>query len=402
MTWTRGYISGSFRGVAFKTERSSQMGGRRLVEHVFPERDNAYFEDLGKVNHRFTLNLYVIGDDYYKQRNDLISALDESDTGILIHPYRGTLLVKVDSWDVVEDVSEGRMARFTATFVLDTEIFLTIVGPNPIDKLQQAKANYFDRATAALQKVYSVVSRPTAILQDVVNMGNQALNVVETAKKITRVYEEYQAKIDSIKGQMLELVQDIELLARDFIGAIDFGTDPFDPLVSAVSGDDLGKSQFAELKQIVDLQTQTLTAFPAIADSEDYYPGTEIQTFVARAAMGSRAGLVGAMTIRSVTEANSILADLGAELSTIEDDPLVDDDLYAATRDLRTAVADVLSYRRLSLDQLVTEDLVEFEPSLVMAWRRYKAVDREEDVIGYNQVFHPGFVPAGQILVPRD
>lgn len=402
MGWTRGYISGSFRGVPFRTDRSSHLGGRRLVEHVFPERDDAYFEDLGRVNHRFNLNLYVIGDDYFKERNDLISALDEPGSGILIHPYRGNLLVKVDSWDVTEETMEGRMARINATFVLDKEIFLTIVGPNPIDKLQQAKANYFDRALTALAKVYSIVSRPTAILQDAVNIGNQALNVVEASKKITGVYREYQDRIDALRGQMLELAQDIEVLGRDFIGAIDFGTDPFDPLVAAVSGGDTAKDQYSELRQIVDLQTQVLTSFPSLADGEAYYPGTEIQKFVARVAVGSRAGLVGAMTINSTADADEILSEVGSQVEAIEEDPNVDDELFAASRDMRAAVSDVLRDRRLTLDQLVSEDLVEFEPSLVTAWRKYKAVDRESDVVAYNQVLHPGFVKAGKIQVPRD
>jgi hypothetical protein len=198
------------------------------------------------------------------------------------------------------------------------------------------------------------------------------------------------------------LVQDIGILADSFIGAIDFGTDPFDPLVSAVSGNDIGKDQFAELKQIVDIQTETLTAFPPLAASEDNYPGIEIQKFVARTAMGSRAGLVGAMTIRSTDDADSILADLGREFETIEFDPVVDDDLFAATRDLRSAVSEVLRYRLLTLDTLVSEDLAEFEPSLVTAWRRYHSLERESDVIYYNTVFHPGFVPSGSIKVPRD
>jgi prophage DNA circulation protein len=401
MGWETGYLPGSFRGVPFRTASVRSSGGRRLVEHIFPERDDSVFEDLGRRNASFSFSAYVIGDDYFEQRQKLVKALDTPGPGKLIHPYWGDVLVQVDTWNCIEDTNEGRVARFDLTMHKAGEAKLTLVGPSAIDKLKDTKKNFLDAALETLVEVYDVVSRPTAVLQDAINIGNKVLNVVDQAKKITGVYEEYQAKLSALKGQFVELALLSRAMGEDLIDLISFGTDAASPVTAAIAIGDQAKTQYDELKAITDVQDSSLSQFPSLA-SELGYPGMEIQKFVSRVALGNKAGLVGEMTLSNNAQALGILREIGGLVQRIEGEEGVTDGLYETARELRYNVAEVIRERLLTLDSLVSIELPEFEPSLVLAWQQFGDISREKEIVELNRVLNPGFVPGNKpILVPK-
>ncbi len=82
----------SFRGVPFYTQDSSGRGGRRLVIHQFPLRDDAYTEDLGRLPRVFRLTCYVVGFNYQAQRDALLSAVeDQPGPATLVHYTMGEI-----------------------------------------------------------------------------------------------------------------------------------------------------------------------------------------------------------------------------------------------------------------------------------------------------------------------
>lgn len=88
---------GSFRGVPFLIEEEQGLdGGRRIVSHEYPLRDEGLTEDMGKRLRRYQVSCLVIGDDHIEQAEKLIDALEASGAGTLKHPYFGTLEVRVD------------------------------------------------------------------------------------------------------------------------------------------------------------------------------------------------------------------------------------------------------------------------------------------------------------------
>jgi len=399
MSWTRGYLQGSYKGVSFYTQRASMSGGRRLVEHIFPERDDSVFEDLGRANHSFSFSCYVLGDNYFADREDFISALDSPDPGLLVHPYRGNFLVVVRDWSCVEDLSEGRVARFDVVFEQYKELLITVVKSSALDGLRDAKSSFLGAVSEALVKVYSVVTRPAQILQDVINTGNQILDIAAQAKKITGAYDEFRSRVDALRGQMQELMLTAQAIGDDLKDIIDFGTDPYDVAVSGITVGDAAKSQYSELRQVTDIQDQTLTQYPTLASGEDSYPGMELQKFASRIALGSKAGLVGTMALDNTDQAVEVADEIGRLVQTIEYQVGVDDALFLAARDLRYAVMEVLRYRKLSLDNVQEMELVEFEPALVLSYTQYGDIGRDDEIAGLNRVLHPGFVPSGTLRV---
>ena len=118
MAWRDNLVQASFRGVEFQVdETEAPIAGRRLAVHEYPGRDEPFVEDLGRRTKRWTIEAFVIGDDYADARDRLIEACDTMGPGELVHPYLGALQVACESCELTERTREGRMARFALAFV---------------------------------------------------------------------------------------------------------------------------------------------------------------------------------------------------------------------------------------------------------------------------------------------
>lgn len=91
--WTKTLWSASYRGQAFYFESDEETGGRGIVEHNFPNRDDPYIEDLGENPRYFRGTAYVHGDDADAQANRLIDSLLQRGPARLVIPIRGPVLV---------------------------------------------------------------------------------------------------------------------------------------------------------------------------------------------------------------------------------------------------------------------------------------------------------------------
>lgn len=109
---------GSFRGVPFLIEDEQGLdGGRRVVSHEYPLRDEGLTEDMGKRLRRYQVSCLVIGDDHLAQAEKLIDALEASGAGTLKHPYFGTIEVRVDDYRAKNSTSHQRVTRFDINFL---------------------------------------------------------------------------------------------------------------------------------------------------------------------------------------------------------------------------------------------------------------------------------------------
>ena len=117
MSWRDQYQPGSFRGAGFRTEYQERTGGRRVVSHEFPGRDDPVTEDLGRSQRSFSIDCWVAGHDYRADRDALIDALEAFGPGLLVHPFYGSMNVNVLTYRQTEDTDEGGMCRFTIEFV---------------------------------------------------------------------------------------------------------------------------------------------------------------------------------------------------------------------------------------------------------------------------------------------
>jgi prophage DNA circulation protein len=119
-TWRDRLVPASFRGAEFKVEQGARAGGRRTVLHEFPKKDTPYAEDMGRRGKRFIVAAYIIGfglDDYTQARDELIAAMEQEGSGLLIHPTLGEFIVNPGDYSCNESRERGNMAEFELSFV---------------------------------------------------------------------------------------------------------------------------------------------------------------------------------------------------------------------------------------------------------------------------------------------
>lgn len=400
-SWRDGYVTASFRGIKFFINRSNSTGGRKLVKHEFPEKDDTYNEDLGRKNKEFNLSAYLIGDEYYNKRNDLEDALDKKGPGVLIHPYRGELNVVVDDFSIGEETEEGRMCRFDIQFVLDGEVVLTVLGPGPYDLLNDAIADFQAAALSHIGDVYDIVNAPNEILNDIASVVNVGLSIVEASMTLLNTDDTFMATLENLQNNIETLVLSPTQLFSEMQELISYGTDTTNVLNDVYTQEDAGAELFANMKSITDFQDTNYSQFPTVADI-DGAPAKEAAKFMSRTSLGARAGLVSSMTIDNANEADDIMSELDAVIVSIEEDELISDDLYAAARDLRVALKGIIEERKLNLSELTDYETTEFKPGITLSYDLYKDVTRDEEIAELNGILHPGFIPAGVLTVEEE
>ena len=62
----------SFKKQPFFVTSHSFSTGRRIVLHEFPYHDKPYIEDLGRKSRTFNIEGFILGDNYFKDRNNFV------------------------------------------------------------------------------------------------------------------------------------------------------------------------------------------------------------------------------------------------------------------------------------------------------------------------------------------
>lgn len=115
--WKAGLRNASFRGVRFETRDRDLESGRRIALHEYPKRDTPFPEDMGKATRRFSVDAYVIGDDYMSRRNQLVKACEREGAGSYVDHWGVSQRVVCESIRLIETNQEGRMCRFRLDFI---------------------------------------------------------------------------------------------------------------------------------------------------------------------------------------------------------------------------------------------------------------------------------------------
>jgi prophage DNA circulation protein len=115
--WRDRFQRASFRGVDFETERRDLSGGRRIVQHVYPKRDEPNPEDMGRSPHGIEVDAYIFGPGSIETRERLIAALEQEGTGEYVDAWGKSHEVLVGTWSCREREGQGGYADFRISFL---------------------------------------------------------------------------------------------------------------------------------------------------------------------------------------------------------------------------------------------------------------------------------------------
>ncbi|MHC1700281.1 MAG: DNA circularization protein [Humidesulfovibrio sp.] len=377
---------GSFRGAPFVTESHDHTLGRRSVRHEYPKRDVPYAEDMGRLARGFAMELFVIGDDYMAQRDRLREALEKNGPGELVHPYLGTQTVQVDGEvHLRETLREGRMARFSVTFV---EAGLEIAPDTKQDTAWGVGKNA-DAVTEAAKEGFA-----------------EKFKITGPARLLTGA----KAGIDKVLGGLKDVV-------GAPLGELKFSQDILASLWGTPSGlagwlvDQLGSlgsltpvtsASLASglAMQTLPMATTTASTTPSVTQTtvqaQNQVNLAAVDNLVQQTAVAEAARASAQATYSSADEALAVRETLCEALEVVSS--RASDPVYVRLADLRAAVVLDLGTRAAQLPRLANYQLPATMPALVVAHRIHGDATREADIVARNRVRHPGAVPGGTTL----
>lgn len=391
MAWRDEMQKASFRGVTFHVTDSTGDIGRRNVIHQYPQRDTAYGEDLGKKAREFTLNAFVLGDDYMAARDAFEAAIEAPGPGELVHPWRGRMMVTVTRCSPSETIEQLGKITWSVTFTVVDENLQPNIRPDTFAVVDSAADNAIAASVEDFAGEFSVEALPEFVeagaLLGINEVLNQALSIGRSMLPDMSVLPAFNRNVSGILGKISQLLRLPTDLANELSGQISgirgLGTGPL--------------SAFNALAKLFDFgsdQTPVNASTPSRTQQEANRQA--VNNLTRRTAVIEAARSSASIPFESLQQA---IATRDTVVDALENEALTaPDDVFTAMTDLRVAVIRDISVRGANLAKLVPYTPKATLPALVLAHRIHGDANRDQELIARNKIVHPGFVTGGRAL----
>jgi prophage DNA circulation protein len=376
VTWRDQLQRASFRGAPFHVRTADTEEGRRGVLFEYPQRDEPFVEDMGLKAGEFTLNAFVLGDDYAKARDALRDALKKPGPGELVHPTLGRLNVALTApFRFTEDlVDEGRVARFTLRFT----------------------------QTGDFGNVFSVDGLPEWVSTDAVAVLGEAMAALDAARAglapDLSVLGDFASELTGVTSSLSGLVRTPLTLASRIAGLMAGLSGSLSRPADSVGA--LGRLYgYSSSRPPVPTTTPSRRAQAANRAAVD--------SLLRRTAVIESARAAARLDFGSASTADPArrmsyqqAATLRERIADALDDEAADAPVpvFSTLMDLRTAMVRDITARCADLPRLATISMPATLPALVVAYRALGDARRETDLVARNPIRHPGFVTGGMSL----
>ena len=390
LTWKDRLIPASYGGVRFLVTRHGLEGGRRGSVEEFPQRDEPYVEDVGRRARRYRIQAIVLGDDYFDRRDKLVAICETRGAGtfqvgrILDHPYLGRIRALCLSFTMEESVAEGRMARFSL------ELVESGTAPSPVQASEpkeeaQAAATAVSNQTEAVAAGELVTSGPQSVRDAIANelrtLGNR-INALDVFSGPAREVALLAADVDRLLTEATALAKAPADAASAVRVAIDriagavartqdavFAYEALFPVNPASLGGSGASGQAADRNAI--LVTDQIRE-TAVANLGAALAGNEWES--RDAALAGRG---------SLTEKIEVVLETA------------DPELQVLLSRMLSLAGTTIPPSDQRLPRLITLELRQATPSLLLAYQLYDDADRDQELADRAPAPRPGFVPGG-------
>lgn len=383
--WIEKLQPASFRGVEFFVDSVQNEFGRRIVTHEFPKRDNATNQDLGRKARKFSFSAYIVGDDYFSHRNQLIKALEEPGPGKLVHPYLGIFQVVALEPKSTETITEGRVCRFDLEFVEDKVDTLTVQVLNTKNDNYTKRQNFRDMVNTEFASSFNLVDKALSDVNKVVSAIDDFIYLLLQTKQVVSSVSAFKGILNNIRGKIIEIIYDSEALADELSSAVLFGTDVKDTTFSLTPVD--ARLQFSEMQNTID--SLKLNLAELTTDNSDY----EIYNFSLKCCLVAMSGLVSIMEYDSRQDGEEVRNTLFKLLDEVLFEGGISDDLFSAINDMKASINIDLDRRLDSLGDLFEYPITDQSMnSLAITYSIYGNLDKEQEILSRNKIANPFFI----------
>lgn len=392
-SWKDNLVPASFRGVSFFYVDTEREGGRRNAAHEFPLREQGYVEDLGRRQTIYRLTGYVLGDDYFTDRDALEAALQTPGAGTLIHPYKGPLQVNVQRYRLRETKDDGRLASFEMEFIEAGSQPSPTSASDTSSAAQNAGSASNSQLASSFQKFLMLPGRIFDTAQNLIsNFENAVTGLVGVSP----------ADLSGFVSNLQDLIATPSALASQITGF--FGA-YVDVIVNTVGTFDdtlssRGPSPVADPSYgLADLASWGSDLPPVpIGTPQQQQIATNQAAMIALvrgSAVSSLVALYAQTQFASVADAETAREQVTGLIDGMIDeaDADGDDDAFKSYMTLYQAVATDLTLRGKQLPDVVDYDLNANLPALTLAERFYADASRDGELVARNAARHPLFMP---------
>jgi hypothetical protein len=429
MAWRDRLMPASFRGVPFGVREESGTFGRRVETHEYPGRDQPYTEDLGRTSRRYTLQAYLVGDDYFDQRDALITAVDTPGPGTLVHPFYGEMVICIDGEVRISHSGDaGRMCSIEFSFVEAGELAFPTSGLATEQKLISSSSELDDAIGGAFGD-FSLSGLPDFVQNGV---------IADAAEMLGKVADGFKIVDDSISDAARLLQGDLSVILLPPSDGMDFvnqlqkmwragsrvvgdATNLRNMLTTieslafdrSLSPHGVWPSASRTTQQRETQRNYVSQAIRASALSESIFLVTELPKPPLRLAQSKKADptpVVPHPALNPSTaepsqqllnwdDLDSIRTRLNS-LTARELQRTVNDELFDSLLQIRADFNADIRGRLAQIDRTILRTPQETLPAVVLAADWYDSAQRASDITGRNFISHPGFVPVKPLRVP--
>lgn len=405
----------SYEGIQFDVDSATLSFGRRTVTHEFPQRDAPYVEDLGKATRQFSIQGFIVGDDFIDRSKRLIDKIESqvgtdrrANHGKLVHPWLGSLEVTpIDNPSITYDKAK-RICTFTLTFLEagnESTKKTTSWANQLLSKADALYAKIFgdwtpDKIAGIVDDVTSQINSCAAVLSScqfaqMFNLGNDILEMGHDIA--TSLYNKKEQARSSLLGalglsQYAQSTTDWKLASIKCTDAI---TLPVLKPVNVASSTGTSKklSDKERINEAVDeikknfrlvLIANAMGAISMIGEDNDVDTDSNSKKTLSDEQI---------LKIR-----NNLLDAIDAEMLIQGTD---DNQDYLDLVDSYVAVYKFLTEKLNGDSGIETVTLKQSEPSFVLAYDKYGDSTRADEIAERNDVINPLFMPVGDFTVSR-
>lgn len=405
----------SYEGIHFDVDSATLSFGRRTVTHEFPQRDAPYVEDLGKATRQFSIQGFIVGDDFIDRSKRLIDKIESqvgtdrrANHGKLVHPWLGSLEVTpIDNPSITYDRAK-RFCTFTLTFLEagnESTKKTTSWANQLLSKADALYAKIFgdwtpDKIAGIVDDVTSQINSCAAVLSNcqfaqMFNLGNDILEMGHDIA--TSLYNKKEQARSSLLGalglsQYAQSTTDWKLASIKCTDAI---TLPVLKPVNVASSTGTSKklSDKERINEAVDeikknfrlvLIANAMGAISMIGEDNDVDTDSNSKKTLSDEQI---------LKIR-----NNLLDAIDAEMLIQGTD---DNQDYLDLVDSYVAVYKYLTEMLNGDSGIETVTLKQSEPSFVLAYDKYGDSTRADEIAERNDVINPLFMPVGDFTVSR-
>lgn len=143
----------SYRGIPFFYQSSTESGGFKVAEHLYPGSDNFKIEQLGQVPTRFNIECRI----KFEDRDRFDNALNTQGSGILSHPMFGNFIVKVTEYTKSDTKNDLGLYDYSVQFVKEIGLIIPSIEGIALSVINSLRSTLVEKTSIYIKNALGVL-----------------------------------------------------------------------------------------------------------------------------------------------------------------------------------------------------------------------------------------------------